>query len=284
MLRLKQLVVVFQSVLVTFVAAAKADMIGVSWNSANSPVVQINETTGTGTTVGLSGFFGLNSLAIDNVGTLYSATDHIDATPPLLRLVKINPTTGAGTAGAILDFGAVQPAVRALAFSPQDVLYAINNTGPPGQTVTHDLYTIDVNSGTGTFIGVTGIGIQGLDFSPSGVLYGWDIFLGLVTIDPATGVATDVNPAVGGLSFPIQTIAFSPNGVLYGAYNSLFTIDISTGIPTPVGSGGYTDVRGIEFLAVPEPGSAALLALALLALLATSPNQVGVHDATVSRN
>ena len=37
----------------------------------NSPVVQLNENTGTGTTLGLSGFTGLNSLAIDNAGIFY---------------------------------------------------------------------------------------------------------------------------------------------------------------------------------------------------------------------
>ena len=156
------------------------------------------------------------------------------------------------------------------AVSPQNVLYAVNNTGPAGQTDTHDLYTIDVSSGVGTHIGVTGIGVQGLDFSPTGVLYGWDIFTGLVTIDAATGAATDVNPAVGGLSYPIQTIGFAPDGTLYGAFNSLFTMAFATGIPTLVGAGGYSDVRGIEFLAVPEPGSVALLALGLLVIVLTT--------------
>jgi hypothetical protein len=128
----------------------RANMIGVSWSDTNSPVVQIDENTGIGMNIGLSGFTGLNSLAIDNAGALYSAVDNLNATPPLLRLVTINPATGVGSAGPALNFGTVRPAIRALAFSSQNVLYAVNNTGPPGETITHDLYTIDVGTGVGT--------------------------------------------------------------------------------------------------------------------------------------
>jgi len=184
---------------------AEGDMVGVSWSATNSPVVRLDESTGAGATIGLSGFTGLNALAVDGSGTLYSAVDNINAiTKPL---ITINPSTGAGTAVAPLNFGAIEPFVRGLAFSPAGVLYAVNNTGPPGQTVSHDLYTIDPNTGIGTHVGITGLGVQGIDFSPGGILYGWDVFDGLVTIDTATGAATDVNPLVGGSALLIQRSA-----------------------------------------------------------------------------
>ena len=116
-----------------------------------------------------------------------------------------------------------------------------------------------MQTGAGTLIGATGLtGLQGLDFSPAGVLYGWDIDIGLMTINPAIGVATDVNPQVGATA-DIQSIVFSPNGTpFFGARNALFTIDPTSGMPTRVGSGGYTDVRGIEIPgagSVPERGA-----------------------------
>ncbi len=230
----------------------KADIIGVSWGVDS--VVRINESTGVGAAIGHSGFSSLNSLAVNGSGTIYSADS---------RLVTIDPSTGAGTAGATLNFGGVNVDVRGLAFSAGNVLFAINSrldTSSPDY-----LYTINTATGVGTLIGSTGLSaIQGLDFSPNGILYAWDVIVGLTTINPATGVATDVGPA-GGLVGQIQSIAFAPDGTLYGARDALFTINVATGDATLVGSGGYSDVRGIVY--IPEPTIAGLLAsgIALLA-------------------
>jgi hypothetical protein len=160
-------------------------------------------------------------------------------------LITIDPATGKGTQVAILDFPVYPASVRALAFSPGGVLYAVN-CRPGAGLQPHDLYTINVATGVGTLIGHTGDGVQGLAFSPGGVLYGWDVVLGLVTINTATGAATDVNPAIGGTG-DIQSIIFGPDGKLYGGCNALYIIDPTTGAYTLVGSGGYSDVRGLEF-------------------------------------
>jgi hypothetical protein len=272
------------SVLVLAVAspAARADIIGVTFGGTASPVVRIDPATGVGSAIGPSGFPALNSLAEDRAGTLYSAVDSPPGSPP--HLITINPATGAGTMVATLSFGAVVPDVRGLAFSGADVLYAINNTGPVGGQNPDDLFRVDVATGVGTLIGATGRnGVQSITFSAAGILYGWDVGgmdsagLGLVTIDPATGLATDVNPAVGDGGLLIQGLAFAPDGRLFGVSaaaaavmpDTLFTIDAATGAASPVGSGGYTDVRGIAFAgAVPEPSAAVLFAAGAVGVLA----------------
>src|SRR5262245_3781333 len=113
-------------VLVVTAPAARADLIGVSFGGPASPVVRIDPATGVGSAIGVSGFPALNSLAESRAGTLYSAVDSPPGSPP--HLITINPATGAGTMVATLNFGAVVPDVRGLAFSGADVLFAINNT------------------------------------------------------------------------------------------------------------------------------------------------------------
>jgi WD40 repeat protein len=230
--------------------AGHSAIIGIEWNG---DVFAIDETTGGGALVGSSGYIQTNALARNSTGTLYSEGDTSSA------LITIDPVTGAGTLASPLTqvFGGY----RAFAFSPGDVLYANGNSGGAN----NELYTIDVSTGAVTLVGYIPFpGVQALTFSPAGVLYGWDAGgAGLITIDPSTANAADVNPGVGG-SFDIQTLAFSPDGVLYGANDSLFTIDLTSGAQTLVGNGPYTDIRGMEF--VPEPSTGLLVFAGLLGI------------------
>lgn len=238
----------------TMPTIGEASIIAVSWSPTNSRVYGIDETTGVGELIGLSGFPRLNALAADGSGTLYSTVDY-GTFGAGDELITIDPNTGAGTSIATLDFGSIDPALRGLAFRPSDgVLFAVNNTG------NDELFTIDIGTGVGTLIADQGTtGLQGIDFASDGTLYGWDNFLGLVTVDTTTGLLTDVNPTVGATA-AIQSVVFGPDGTLYGARNALYTIDVGTGVTTIVGSGGYADVRGIAFL-VPEPTMLALMGL-----------------------
>lgn len=200
---------------------------------------KIDTSNGIGVAIGSTGFIGTNSLARDGSGTLYSESN---------GLIRIDSNTGKGTLVVKL-----QPPrdVRALAFSPTGVLYAIHNGADLGGiSAPDDLITIDVTNGATTIIGNTGrSGLQGLAFASNGTLYGWDIAYGLVTINLASGAATLVNPAVKpGSVADLQSIAFAPNGTLYGAREKLYTVALSNGATTSVGCGGYTDIRGIEFL------------------------------------
>jgi hypothetical protein len=226
---------------------ARDTLIAVSWSNLSSGVFAIDATTGSGEPVGLSGFVQLNSLARNSLGDLISiGARRTDRDTQLL--VRIDPMTGIGTAISTLDVGG-PASVLALAFSPSDVLFAIvdrTSSGPSRQ----ELFTIDPWSGVGTLVGPTlRTFLAGLAFSPEGVLYGWDARSGLVVIDTFTGAASAVRPGV--TSTPdILTIAFAPNGDLFGAREDLYAIDPSTGAFALIGGGGYSDVRGIEFLAL----------------------------------
>lgn len=246
-----------------FHGTAQADIIAIEFGGA---VVDIDSSTGAATPVGPSGVNGaLNAMARDGGGTLYSAgaTGLNNDT----NLYTLDALTGLATDVANLSFGAEVVSVRGMAFSAADTLFAVNNGGGLTSTgVTDNLFTVNTTTGVGTLIGATSgfMGIQGLAFSPLDMLFAWDVGAGLLTIDPLTGVATDVNPAVGSTA-NIQTLAFAPDGTLYGASNDLFTIALATGATTLVGSGGYTDVRGMEFLVnpIPEPQTYTLVALGL---------------------
>ncbi len=225
---------------------AKAiSLIGVNYDFPSS-VFTIDEMTGSSKFIGFSGFNGLNSLAIDSTGMLFSAED---AEEQPSNLITINPATGQGKSVALIDLLGENVGFRGLAFSPDDVLFAFNVNV---LTLSKGLYTIDITTGIGTLISNNfNDGIQALDFSPEGILFGWAVDSGLLTIDTVTGKVVDVNTLEPG-TVKIQSIAFSPDGkTLYGAGDGLYKINIETGVPTLIGGQEEYFFRGI--VAVPEP-------------------------------
>jgi hypothetical protein len=87
----------------------------------------------------------------------------------------------------------------------------------------------------------------GLDFSPSGVLYGASSSLRI--IDPSSGSTSTIGPIYSATqsSILMLSIAFAPNGTLYGTDgDSLYTINAKTGFATRVGH-IPTYVWGIDF-------------------------------------
>ena len=227
---------------------SNAVIIGIEFDG---DVVSIDETTGAATLLSTNfpaGNFS-NAMARNSAGVIY-----VTGGQGLIGFNTVNPTTGVVTVGPTLDLGNFE-SVRGLAFSPADVLYAINQPVPGSFAPPNDLYTINTSTGVGTLIASVPASIQGLAFSPSGILYGWSTGSGeanapgLVVIDPATGAVTDVNPAVFGNASQVQALAFSAAGVLYGGRSSLYTIDLTTGALTLVGLMGAaaTDIRGMEF-------------------------------------
>lgn len=236
---------------------AHAGILGVSFSGA---VFDVNPGTGAATQLAASGP-SFNSLASD--GAAYWSVEAFGG-----RLSTIDPTTGAATLGPALTGLADETSIRGMAYFGGS-LYAIQNTGGATSIGLDSLYRVDPITGAATFVGATGVtGLQALAADSSGELYGWDVDFGLMKINSATGVATDVSASVGGSSDTVQALAFSGTGVLYGARNSLYTIDTATGTLTLVGAiSGSPDIRGIEFIAaVPEPEIYAML-LAGLGLL-----------------
>lgn len=247
---------IFGIIAIVVVYPTSAAFIGIG---EGGNIYSINETAGSMTFIGPSGFSG-NSMAKNSAGTLFSAD---------IRLFTVDPVSGAGTPVINLPFRG--RGLRGMAFNSSDTLYGIDSVAE----VDVDDFLVTVNTATGavTTIGtnVGFSGVQGLAFAPDGTLYGWDIFYGLLTVDPATGVATDVNASVGINFNNIQSLAFDDNGTLYGVRDNLYLIDRFTGVSTLIGAGNSMpfDIRGFEFVpsAVPIPAAVWLFGSGLLGLI-----------------
>lgn len=207
----------------------------------------------------------LNSLTF-HAGLIYSVSNDTG------ELFSINPFTGAVVETASLDFGALGVDVRALAFSPNGRLFAVNRWH---QMTLHE---IDLATGEGALVGTLAhSGFQALEFSPSGILYGWDFASGLVSVDPSSAVVTAIDPTVAGDG--MQSLAFDEDGSLYGIVHGgshgrptgleIYMIDVTTGVPTLSASTGWggTVLRGIAF--IPEPSTATLLCFGIAFLSLT---------------
>ena len=235
-------------------AANEGFIIGVpiGFTPGTAPIVKIDPMTGVYAVLNSIGN-SYNALAQDGHGDLYAGSFSVTAENG--RVSRIDPYTGV----PLETFNAVTPGagdIRGLAFDPTNRLFAaVNRNDAHGSpTVPDDLYEIDLIHETTTRIGSLGyLGVQALDFSPSGSLYAWDVNFGLLIVDPITGAATDINPSIGGTA-AIQSLVFAPDGRLFGARQQLFSIDPLTGAFSPIGPGGGPDIRGIEWI-VPEPST-----------------------------
>lgn len=218
---------------------ARGDFLAVTWAG---DVLRIDPATGTYVVLGNSGYLDLNSMAVDRIGRFVVANN---AGVELPRLFHVDPVH-VSAAPFHLSF---LNSIRALAFSPDGILYALDSMGGG---VDNRLYTLDLSVGVGDsnirhLVGNTTINsIQGMTFAPDGTLYAWSVGHGLIVIDPATAQATDVDGLIQSTS-AIQTLAFTPGGALYGAGDRLFVIDRVTGVYTPVGTIDLPSVRGLEY-------------------------------------
>jgi hypothetical protein len=225
-------------------ASAEAELIAVEYAASDGGVFVIDETGAGEALLGPSGAARLNSLAVNSSGVLYSTAQTLPGGEPSDTLVTIDRRTGAAALVASLS-GITDPDIRALAFAPDGTLYGIHF-----ESSTSTLIEIDPDNGQITIVAALAItGIQGLEFGPGGVLYGWGTYWGLVTIDTSDGSHTDIGLFAGGSPI-IQTLAFTPDGTLYGAGSRLFTIDDSSGTFVQVGTGTLPDIRGM--VSVPE--------------------------------
>lgn len=224
------------SLLATAAALPGQDMIGVTFQGQ---VLRIDRATGA-TTVLANGQIGKNCLCTtsDNrlITTVRSGTT---ASNFQYHLVQIDPFTGAETRlFGNTDFGDL----RAMA-GTRDSILAIREGAPVDEMI-----RINQNTGAVTVIGPTGFtGIQGMDGTAAG-LRCWDINAGLLLILEASGVATDLFPAVSGPA-GLQWMATDPSTrITYVGNGTMHQLNVSTGVTTnPIPIAGNPDLRGVEF-------------------------------------
>jgi hypothetical protein len=233
----------------------QADMLGVTFNGQ---VYDLNSVTGEATLLQSSGP-RFNSLA--RQGDTYWSVVALGG-----QLSTINEATGAATVGPALSGLSDEVSIRGLAFAA-GALYGVQNNGGTTAIGPDSLVRIDTATGATSVVGRMGFSaVQGLAIDASGKAFAWDGDFGLLSVDLATGAASDIGAAGG--TFEIQTLAFAPDGRLFGGRESLFRIDTGTGETSFVvdfsGKGFNGDIRGFEFTtAVPEPSTWALLAAGL---------------------
>ena len=160
-------------------------------------LVRIDPITAATTVVGPIGLglFGIADLAFRGDGTLFAWSENSD------DLITINTTTGAGT---IVGSAGISTFGSGLEFSPSGTLYLAGNgaSGP--------LRTVNPSNGL-TTAGPTLTGapfpgepINALTFHPDGRLFGVNLHFvtggvnptNLVTINPTSGVVTNVGPSL----------------------------------------------------------------------------------------
>jgi hypothetical protein len=116
------------------------------------------------------------------------------------------------------------------------------------------LAKIDTVTGVGTVVGSFGYpSTYGAAFAPSGTLYTVvDSYAAtgvLATVNLTTGAATPVSGVAVGVP-DLMVFEFAPDGTMYaGSWgtNSLYTMNLITGLPTLVGSLGFGNVMDFAF-------------------------------------
>lgn len=175
----------------------------------------------------------LGGLDFSDGGVLFGASSTATA-----RLYTVSTTDGSLTDVGPIDAGFLFEG--GLEFDPTDgTLYAVN----VGGSANPSLITIDPTTGLGTSLGEIGGGSHdflGLAFDAAGDLYGVDrVTSALWRIDktnPAGPDTQQVGPSFGGgIAIGAGGMATDANGTVYcytGDSRHLFTVDLTTGLPT----------------------------------------------------
>ena len=264
-LRLTLIVCVGASAIVS-APAARAAVVLAGVDYASGRVYSIPTDGSAPAVIAQTGINSLGSLERLNDGFFYGVTHE---SPTLYRL---DPVTFAPTSlGRVLFSSTIYEG--AIAQSPSGTVY-ITNGGNAGAA---ELLTLDLSTRQATSVGLFRPGgeadINGLAWRSDGKLIGLDrAGRGLVTIDPASGLATLLQTlplpigAVGGLTLVDNSVGYfvtaAPTSISPGN-NSLYSFDPFTGQAAFVRN--FNDVitagDGFSGLAVlvPEPASAAIL-------------------------
>jgi hypothetical protein len=232
------------------VAALAAPTLWVSTGGAGLATVDV--ATGATSLIGSTGT-ALTDIAFSPSGDLYGIS--------FSNLYKVNSGTGATT--LVGGLGSVSGTANALVFGSDGTLYMAGSS----------LYSVNTSTGAASAIGAIGFQSGGDLAFIGGDLYMASSGNQLVEVDVTTGVGS----LVGNLGVASMFGLATPDNVnLYGvAGQSVYLVNTTTGAATfqstfnPALAGG---AFGLAFLTesgggggnVPEPGTLALVALALL--------------------
>jgi Zn-dependent metalloprotease len=203
----------------------------------NSTLLTVDPTSGSGSSVGLSGAIELHGVSVrPSTGELYATIGGGSET----TLLRVDAQTGEAYAVGNVAI----PNLRAIAFDQNDDLYGARFTNG-------DLFRFDLATGDTVFIGATKINLlAGLALNPGeGSLWGVSVTGTSYKIDKSTATATVVgNAGVG----QIADIEFDAEGKLFGlsgfspaAVSKLLRMDPATGKGAVVGATGFKLVTGL---------------------------------------
>jgi hypothetical protein len=231
------------------IAAHAAPTLWVS--TGGSGLATVDVATGATSFIGNTGL-ALTDIAFSPTGDLYGIS--------FSSLYKVNSTTGATT--LVGGLGSVSGTANALVFGSNGTLYMAGSS----------LYTVNTTTGTASAIGSIGYQSGGDLAFVGGNLYMASSGNQLIDVDITTGAGVLIGSLGVGSMFGLAT----PDNVnLYGvAGQSVYLVNTTSGAATlqstfaPILSGG---AFGLAFLTeagggnnVPEPGTLALVSLALL--------------------
>lgn len=225
-------------------AAQNVDMIGATF----SGTVQRLDSAQQSASIGITNLLGANAGAMDDQDRFWIVRRRANLT---FELGWVDPQTMAYT--AVGNQTSPLPPVnvgdiRGLAFVLGLGLVGVRDDGGPDTLV-----LLNRTSAFTTVIGPTGMGsIQSLDATSFG-LRGFDLNLGLVQIDPTTGLASDLFPGVGTGGVSVQWMATDrQTGRTYAGDDRRWLVDHATGLLTEpqqiTCSLCADDFRAMEFL------------------------------------
>jgi DNA-binding beta-propeller fold protein YncE len=153
-------------------------------------------------------------------------------------LVELDPTTGA----LLQTIGPVDYIVNGLDYDPvSGRMYA--TTSSSDSTFANGLLTIDITTGAATPVGPENLdwnSINNVRADSTGQLFAWDGYHQLLTIDPETGIASNVNNTPYPIFVGRHGAAFAADGTFYlvegyATSGNIFTVDPADGTLTDTG-------------------------------------------------